>query len=68
MKINHGVFHLLSTPIGTARWSVLVSRMDHAKVHYQGEEERELVIRLDASSDDDAIQKVRDQIDKTEIS
>lgn len=46
----------------------MVSRMDHAKVHYQGEEERELVIRLDASSDDDAIQKVRDQIDKTEIS
>ena len=68
MKMNHGVFQLLSTPIGTARWSVTVRRMDRARVHYQGKEEREVVIRLDASSDDEAIQKVRHQIDQTEIS
>jgi hypothetical protein len=68
MKVNHGVFRLSSTPIGQVRWGVAVSRLDRAKVHYHGQEEREMVVRLDASSDDEAIQKVRHQIDKAEIS
>ncbi|MGB6464810.1 MAG: hypothetical protein WBF27_01280, partial [Xanthobacteraceae bacterium] len=59
---------LSSTPIGPRRWSVAVSRMDRVKVHYQGEEEREVVVKLDASSDDQAVQEVRQQIDKAEIS
>jgi hypothetical protein len=68
MKMHHGIFHLSSTPIGDDRWGVTVSRLDRVKIHYQGNEGREIVIRLDAKSDDQAIQKVRDQIDKAEIS
>jgi hypothetical protein len=41
--------------------------MDRAKVHHQGKEERTMVIRLDAQSDDQAIQEVRQRIDKAEI-
>jgi hypothetical protein len=67
MEAAHGIFHLSSTPIGQGRWSVAVSRMDRAKVHYQGKEEGELTVRLDAASDDHAIQQVRYQIDKAEI-
>lgn len=68
MKMNHGVFRLSSTPIGPGRWSVAVRRMDRAKVRYKGKEEREVVVRLDASSDDQAIQEARQKIDKAEIS
>ncbi len=67
MQTKHGVFQLSSTPIGPARWAVAVSRMDRAKVRYQEKEDREVVVRVDASSDDQAIQKVKYQIDKAEI-
>lgn len=66
--VHHGIFQLSSMPIGNERWGVTVSRRDHVKVHYLGKEEREVIVRLDAQSDDEAIQKVRYQIDTAEIS
>jgi hypothetical protein len=67
MKITHGIFHLSSIPIGQGRWSVAVSRTDGAKLSYQEQEGRQVSVRLDALSDDQAIQEVRHQIDKAEI-
>lgn len=67
MKVTHGVFQLSSTPLGEDRWSVAVSRTDRGKIHYQGKEERTVIVRIDAPSDDQAIQEVRQQIDKAEI-
>ncbi len=67
MKMSHGVFQLSSTPLGSGRWSVEVRRMDRAKVRHQGQEQRAVVVRLDAPSDDQAIQEVRRQIDSAEI-